>query len=134
MLRRIVMVVIACAVAACTSPAATPTDSIRSPGANTVLPSPAHDEPSAGPIIVKLRLRDVDLTIESSARGPRFVVSSIDGAIIERDLEDRELAARYPDLYRMYRSALVKAKGTYLDARLDSARDRGAHRAGQLRR
>jgi hypothetical protein len=51
------------------------------------------------------------------------VVSAIDGAVLERDLEEGQLAARYPDLYRVYRSALVKAKGTYLDARLDSTRD-----------
>jgi hypothetical protein len=89
--------------------------------------TPTVDDFSRRPAIVKLRLRDVDVTIESSAHGPRFVLSAIDGAVLERDLDDAELAARYPDVYRIYRSALVNAKGTYLDARLDSPRDIETH-------
>jgi hypothetical protein len=110
-------------VSACSSPVAAPTESVRSRIATPVAPTPTPDESLPRPTIVKLRLRDVDLTIESSANGPRFVLSAIDGAVLERDLDDAELAARYPDVYQVYRSALVKAKGTYLDARLDSPRD-----------
>ena len=124
MLRKVVMISVTCVLAACTSPAASPTETVRSRSASDALATspPAAGVSSDARTIVKVRLRDVDLTIQSSPGGPRFVVSAIDGAVLERDLEDGELAARYPDLYRLYRSAMVRT-GSYLDARLDSTRD-----------
>jgi hypothetical protein len=91
-------------------------------GCATPLTAPADDAVAARarPAIVKLRLRDVDMTIESSSRGPRFAVVARDGAFTERDLAAEDLAARHPELYQLYRSAVVRAPGApYLDARLD---------------
>ncbi len=92
-------------------------------GCATPLTAPAEGletAPVARPAIVKLRLRDVDMTIESSSRGPRFAVAARDGAFAARDLAADDLAARFPELYQLYRSAVVRAPGApYLDARLD---------------
>jgi hypothetical protein len=127
MLRSAMIVATLCLLSDCSSPAAAPTESVRSSGAKPSSTA-AVSAASTNPSIVKLRLRDVDLTIVSSAEGPRFVLSAIDGAVLDANLGDAELAARYPDLYRLYRSALVRAKGVYLDARLDAPRELGSSR------
>jgi hypothetical protein len=100
--------------AGCAAPVTAPVEADRSRDAIAV-------QPAGRPVIAKLRLRDVDLTIESSSRGPLFAVAARDGSFSERDLGADDLAARYPMLYQFYRSAVARSpEGPYLDARLDT--------------
>jgi hypothetical protein len=99
--------------AGCAAPVTAPVEADRS-----------HDAiaTSARSTIAKLRLRDVDLIIESGARGPLFAVAARNGSFAERGLAAEDLAARYPALYQFYRSGVARAPGApYLDARLDTS-------------
>jgi hypothetical protein len=128
MLERMTFVTATALWAACTSATVTSaSERERAVGALEQRPGSALSaESAAGPeappraVIAKLRLRDVDLIIASSAAGPRFTLSSRQGATIAADLEDVEFAERYPALHQLFRSALAGPAGSYLDARLDS--------------
>jgi hypothetical protein len=114
---------VASLVTGCATPVTAPAEADRSRDAIAA-------QPVARPTIAKLRLRDVDLTIESSSRGPLFAVTARDGSFTEHDLAADDLAARYPMLYEVYRSAVARTPGApYLDARLDTSleRDRAGH-------
>jgi hypothetical protein len=109
MMRAAIWTTLCLALGGCASPLAEPD---RSRDAIASEPPATNGRP----IIVTLKTRDADLTIESSREGPRFGVATAGGT--ERDLDVAALAGKYPDLYRLYRSAVVRS-APYLDARLD---------------
>ena len=128
MARIVSLAAIVVSLTGCTSPVGAPTEADRSRDAIVLQTAPTLDA-RARPVIVNLRLRDADLTIEASHDGPRFSVAAA-GVAIDRDLGIAELAARYPALYQLYRSAIVRGSGPYLDARLDSRIIEAPHRSG----
>ncbi len=121
------------AIAGCASQTTTPNEADRSRDAIAAGATAPPVAPSRRPVIAKLRLRDADLTIESTGSGPRFSVAAFDGAYVERDLGADELASRYPALYQLYRSAIAGASSAYLDARLDSRIETERARSPKLR-
>jgi hypothetical protein len=118
MARMVSLAAMVVSLAGCTSPVGAPTEADRSRDAILLQTAPPRDARER-PVIVKLELRDADLIIEASPNGPRFAVAA-EGGAVERNLGIAELAARYPALYQLYRSAVVRGSGPYLDARLDS--------------
>jgi hypothetical protein len=113
-MKRAIPVMLFLALGGCTSP-------IPEPDRSRDAISAEPPVPNARPVIVKLRTRDADLTIESSREGPRFAVATL--GTTDRDLDVAALAGKYPDLYRLYRSSVVRA-APYLDARVDRQDDR----------
>src|SRR6266568_1062366 len=111
MVRAVPLALVLALLGGCATPVTAPTEADRARDAIAV-------EPIARPAIVKLRLRDIDLTVESGSREPLFAVTARDGAFVERDLSTDALAARYPALYQVYRSAVARTLGApFLDAR-----------------
>src|SRR5947209_1494344 len=107
MLTKGILVTMLSVISACSSQAVAPTEAVRSGGtAGQTAPSTAAPS-SEGATIVKLRLRDVDLSIESTREGPSFALAAPDGVVLERGLDAAELRARHPDLYRVVQSAVV---------------------------
>jgi hypothetical protein len=106
----------------CSSPAPPPVSGPAASGARAAVEAAAAT-PVAGAspaprVIGRVRIRDVTLTMHATGRGPRFALSDGEGATLARDLDERALAARYPDVAAVYRSALAGAP--FLDARLDT--------------
>jgi len=69
-------------------------------------------------VIMKLRFRDMDLSVLSGPDSPRFAVAARGSTSLVPSLDERQLAEQYPDLHELYRSAVAQT-GRYLDARLD---------------
>ena len=85
-------------------------------------PSPAQQART----LVTLVTRDGRLRI---AEGARFSVLDANGVVVARSLTERDLAARYPDLFEVYLQG--SANGAVLDARIEPAyahASRGAER------
>lgn len=114
---------------ACSSPLAAPPEvqgSGQAPGASILSPAAAA---SPRPLIAKVVMRDAELAIVASPEGPRFSVASQEGAVLSSDLGEAELKAKYPAIYQLYRSAMVRTGAPYLDATLTrSIVDRGSDR------
>lgn len=128
MVRIVSLAAIVVSLTGCASPVAAPTEADRSRDAIVLQTAPTRDLRER-PVIVKLKLRDAELTIEASQDGPRFSVGTAGGAV-DRDLGVNELAARYPALHQLYHSAVVRGSGPYLDARLDARILEPTHRSG----
>jgi hypothetical protein len=72
-------------------------------------------------VIAKLRTRDRELTVFSSAgMGATFLVATIGGATVSDRLDAAELQASFPELHRLYQTAYVEAHG--LDASVELER------------
>jgi hypothetical protein len=110
---RILSLVAVSTMAACSSQLSSPSEAKQ--GGDLAAP--------ARPVIAKLVFRDVDLVILSGSDGPRFSIDDKLGAPLARELADGDLAARYPEIYQVYRSAFVQRHGPYLDATFSPPRE-----------
>ena len=71
----------------------------------------SEDAPEAPTALVKLRMKDAILVVES---GPRYTLLTLDGAVIASDLDEHALAAHHPEA-----AEAVQSGRAFLDARLD---------------
>ena len=117
------------ALAGCSSPAArqTGSDEPAAAGAPATADVPARARAgNAGPVIARIAMRDVVLTVHATGAGPRFSLETPEGVAVASDLDARQLADRQPDAYQVYSSAVASVQGggtdrPFLDARVDAA-------------
>nr|WP_155751752.1 hypothetical protein [Scytonema sp. UIC 10036] len=62
--------------------------------------------------LTTLDLRDHQITINSTPNGFAYTVRSSDGTILDAQLNDTQLQAKYPDIYDAVRPAMADGKGT----------------------
>ena len=58
------------------------------------------------PVIVSLASRDNIITISSGPNGIVYSVADKQGRVLHRDLSEKELQAKVPDLYRVIKNAI----------------------------
>jgi hypothetical protein len=74
------------------------------------------------PVVVHLETRDRLITIKAGQHGRVYTVRDKAGRLIHRELPERDLQAKAPELYDWIKNAL--ANGPRLDARLRDAHTR----------
>ena len=63
--------------------------------------------PSGAPVIGHLESRDRIITITKGPKGPLYTVKTKDGKIIAKKIDEKNLQAKYPDIYHQIKSGVA---------------------------
>ena len=91
-----------------------PSDSENEPAVSAD-PANNAEEKELPPIIGHFVGRTHTITIHASSEEPRFTVATADGRVLVEALSASEIAEKYPEIYKLYRSTFAQSDG-YLDA------------------
>ncbi len=64
------------------------------------------------PTITRLVMRDRTITVTSDSNGLLYSVSTKDGTVLNANLREEQLQAKYPDVYENVRPAIASDKVT----------------------
>ena len=68
--------------------------------------------PSGAPVIGHLESRDRIITITKGPKGPLYTVKTKDGKIIAKKIDEKNLQAKYPDIYHQIKSGVAANDAT----------------------